>query len=51
MVKIAVIVALIVLGFLAAKFLDEKSQKKVVVGMGVVAGIAFLVLVVSELLR
>ncbi|SKA55758.1 hypothetical protein SAMN02745132_02425 [Enterovibrio nigricans DSM 22720] len=51
MVKITFIVGLIVLGFLAAKFLDEKSQKKVVIGMGAVACIAFISLVISELMR
>lgn len=51
MIKIAFVIGLIIIGGLAMKFLDEKSQKKVVIGMGVLAGIAVVSLVISELMR
>ncbi|WP_028025259.1 hypothetical protein [Enterovibrio calviensis] len=51
MIKIAVIVGLIIVGLLAAKFLDENAQKKVLIGLCVLAALASLGLVISELMR
>lgn len=51
MVKIGFIVALIIIGVLAANFLDDKSQKKLTIGAVVVAALAALMLVISELMR
>lgn len=51
MLKIVVIILLLALGFLATKYLDEKSQKKVLVGFGILLGSAVVGLMVSELLR
>lgn len=51
MIKIVFVIGLIIIGALAMKFLDEKSQKKVVIGIGVLAGIAILSLIISELMR
>ncbi|MBV7299286.1 hypothetical protein [Enterovibrio paralichthyis] len=51
MVKIVFVIGLIIIGGLAMKFLDEKSQKKVVIGVGVLAAIAILSLIITELMR
>ncbi|WP_407330494.1 hypothetical protein [Enterovibrio sp. 27052020O] len=51
MIKIAVIGGLIIVGVLAAKFLDEDSQKKAVIGLCVLVALAALGLVISELIR
>ena len=51
MIKVAIIGGLIIVGILAAKFLDEKAQKKVVIGLCVLVAVAALSLVISELIR
>ena len=51
MLKIAVIIVLLWLAYMATKYLDESAQKKVLIGLGVVIGCAVIVLMVSELLR
>lgn len=51
MIKIGFIVGLIIIGALLANFLDEKSQKKFVIGAVVAAALAVVLLVISELVR
>ncbi|CZF79346.1 hypothetical protein GCE9029_01408 [Grimontia celer] len=51
MVKIGFIVGLIIIGVLVAKFLDEKSQKKFMIGAVATAALAVVLLVISELIR
>jgi len=51
MLKIAVIIVLLLLAFLATKYLDDKAQKKVLIGLGVVIGSAVVLLMASELFR
>lgn len=51
MVKVAVIIALLFLAYLAVKFLDEKQQKTIVKGLLAILGGAALLFIVSELFR
>ena len=51
MLKIAVIFLLLALGFLATKYLDEKAQKKVLVGFAIAFGTAVVMLMAFELFR
>ncbi|WP_299020252.1 hypothetical protein [uncultured Photobacterium sp.] len=51
MLKFAVIILLLLLGSLATKFLDEKSQKKLLIGLGIIIGCAVAFLMATELMR
>lgn len=51
MLKIAVIIVLLLLAYMATKYLDETAQKKLLIGVGLVIGSAIVILMVSELLR
>ena len=51
MIKIVFIVGLILVGLLAAKFVDEKMQKKITIVFTALVAVAVLSLVVSELIR
>ncbi|PSU35006.1 hypothetical protein C9I99_08030 [Photobacterium lutimaris] len=51
MLKLAVIIILLLLGALVTKYLDEKSQQKILIGFGVLVAIAVVGLMVSELMR
>ncbi|MCW8329691.1 hypothetical protein MD588_12815 [Photobacterium sp. SDRW27] len=51
MLKIAVIIVLLLLAFLATNYLDESAQKKVLIGLGIVIGSAVVFLMATELLR
>ncbi|EOD81848.1 TetR family transcriptional regulator [Grimontia sp. AD028] len=51
MIKIGFIVGLIIIGVLVAKFLDEKSQKKFLIGAVSTVALAVVLLVISELMR
>ncbi|MGR5061447.1 hypothetical protein [Photobacterium sp. DNB22_13_2] len=51
MLKLAVIIILLLLGALATKYLDEKSQQKILIGLGVLVALAVVGLMASELMR
>ncbi|ELR64829.1 hypothetical protein C942_01919 [Photobacterium marinum] len=51
MLKLAVILVLLMLGILATKYLDEKSQQKLLVGLGIIVGCAVAFLMATELMR
>jgi len=51
MLKIAVIIVLLLLAFLATKYLDENAQKKVLIGLGIVIGCSVVLFMASELFR
>jgi uncharacterized membrane protein YccC len=51
MLKIAVIFVLLLLAFLATKYLDENAQKKMLIGLGVVIGCAVAFFMAIELFR
>ena len=51
MIKLAVIVILLLVGGLVTKYLDERSQKKFVLGLGLL-GVLYIVGVIAyELMR
>ncbi|MGR5143419.1 hypothetical protein ACQKPX_17270 [Photobacterium sp. DNB23_23_1] len=51
MLKLVVIIILLLLGALVTKYLDEKSQQKILIGLGVLIALAVIGLMVSELIR
>ncbi|MGF1714462.1 hypothetical protein [Photobacterium chitinilyticum] len=51
MLKIAVIIVLLLLAFLATKYLDDNAQKKVLIGLGIVIGCSVVFFMASELFR
>ncbi|UTV26671.1 hypothetical protein [Photobacterium atrarenae] len=51
MLKIAVIGVLLLLAFLATKYLDERRQKKLLIALGVLVGCAVAYLMAIELMR
>lgn len=51
MLKLAVIVILLLLGGLAVKYLDEKTQHKVVLVFGTIIVVLVVILMASELMR
>ena len=51
MLKIAVIAVLLLLGALVTKYLDEKSQQRVLIGLGVLIALGVIGLMASELMR
>ncbi|MEH6530694.1 MAG: hypothetical protein V7735_05015 [Photobacterium frigidiphilum] len=51
MLKIGVIIGLLALGLLATKYLDEKIQKKIFIGLAAIAAGAIVLFMGAELFR